>query len=237
MAKIYLVRHGQASFSADDYDKLSPTGIEQSKLVGRYLAQKNIKPDVIIAGTMLRHQETAYHSLAEIAVQQQDIIASKEQDPRWNEYDHQNILATYNDKFTTAADVRAYFSQQANPKAAFQKSFLAAIDKWAASVPGNQYVESWSEFTMRVIDALNEVAQKYQGKTILIYTSGGPISILTSLMLGLPLTDFMRINLSLVNGGITKVVALGEYKDLMLSSFNEHHIFEQQNNKKLITYT
>ena len=236
MARIYLVRHGQASFTADDYDKLSSTGIEQSTLVGRYLAEKNIKPDVIISGSMLRHQETAYHSLAEMAMQQQDIITSKEEDARWNEYDHQNILSCYNPEFANAANVRTHFAKQADPKVAFQKTFVAAIDKWINSSANEQYNESWPQFTSRVIDALNEVAQKYQGKTVLIYSSGGPISVITSMLLGLPLADFLRINLALVNGGITKVVALGEYKDLMLSSFNEHHIFEQHN-KKLITYT
>ena len=38
MANLFLVRHGQASFGADDYDRLSPTGHEQSRLLGEYLA-------------------------------------------------------------------------------------------------------------------------------------------------------------------------------------------------------
>jgi broad specificity phosphatase PhoE len=36
----YLVRHGQASFNADNYDNLSEKGCRQAKLVGEYLAQK-----------------------------------------------------------------------------------------------------------------------------------------------------------------------------------------------------
>ncbi|MCF8967887.1 histidine phosphatase family protein, partial [Pseudomonas carnis] len=38
MGSIYLIRHGQASFGADDYDVLSPIGVEQAQVLGRHLA-------------------------------------------------------------------------------------------------------------------------------------------------------------------------------------------------------
>ncbi|EPM78754.1 hypothetical protein A249_34210, partial [Pseudomonas syringae pv. actinidiae ICMP 18804] len=38
MGSIYLIRHGQASFGADDYDVLSPVGIRQSRVLGAHLA-------------------------------------------------------------------------------------------------------------------------------------------------------------------------------------------------------
>ena len=38
MGQIVVVRHGQASFGADDYDVLSETGEEQARVVGRSLA-------------------------------------------------------------------------------------------------------------------------------------------------------------------------------------------------------
>ncbi|HCT4576619.1 TPA: histidine phosphatase family protein, partial [Pseudomonas aeruginosa] len=37
MGSIYLIRHGQASFGADDYDVLSPTGIRQAEILGDHL--------------------------------------------------------------------------------------------------------------------------------------------------------------------------------------------------------
>ena len=36
MTTIYLIRHGQASFGAESYDKLSPNGELQAKLLGQY---------------------------------------------------------------------------------------------------------------------------------------------------------------------------------------------------------
>lgn len=35
MATIYLIRHGQASFGAENYDKLSPLGERQASILVR----------------------------------------------------------------------------------------------------------------------------------------------------------------------------------------------------------
>jgi broad specificity phosphatase PhoE len=39
MGTLYLVRHGQASFGADDYDQLSDLGRAQAVRLGEYLAR------------------------------------------------------------------------------------------------------------------------------------------------------------------------------------------------------
>ncbi|MFP2905716.1 histidine phosphatase family protein [Pyxidicoccus sp. 3LFB2] len=37
MGVVYLVRHGQASFGAADYDQLSETGLAQARVLGETL--------------------------------------------------------------------------------------------------------------------------------------------------------------------------------------------------------
>ena len=59
MSVLYLVRHGQASFGTDDYDRLSDLGKEQSRITGRFLAAQGIEPDRIVHGEMLRQRQTA----------------------------------------------------------------------------------------------------------------------------------------------------------------------------------
>ena len=49
MGTLYLVRHGQASFGADDYDQLSELGHKQSVRLGEYFAHKGIHFDGLIA--------------------------------------------------------------------------------------------------------------------------------------------------------------------------------------------
>ena len=36
MAEIVMVRHGQAAFASDDYDRLTDIGWEQARLLGEY---------------------------------------------------------------------------------------------------------------------------------------------------------------------------------------------------------
>jgi broad specificity phosphatase PhoE len=47
MATLYLIRHGQASFGADDYDKLSGLGCRQASVLGDYLLKGGIEFDAI----------------------------------------------------------------------------------------------------------------------------------------------------------------------------------------------
>jgi broad specificity phosphatase PhoE len=58
MGTLYLVRHGQASFGAENYDELSELGHRQSVRLGEYFAQKGISFDRLIAGTLNRHKQT-----------------------------------------------------------------------------------------------------------------------------------------------------------------------------------
>ncbi|NWD90503.1 phosphoglycerate mutase family protein, partial [Pseudomonas sp. K5002] len=50
MGSIYLIRHGQASFGADDYDVLSPIGVQQAQVLGRHLAELGLGFDRCLSG-------------------------------------------------------------------------------------------------------------------------------------------------------------------------------------------
>ena len=58
MSILHLVRHGQASFGAEDYDNLSPKGIQQSIELGKALAKQQSTFDHIIVGPHRRHIQT-----------------------------------------------------------------------------------------------------------------------------------------------------------------------------------
>ena len=59
MGVLYLVRHGQASFGTDDYDRLSDAGHQQARITGAHLASLGVRPTRVIHGSMLRQQQTA----------------------------------------------------------------------------------------------------------------------------------------------------------------------------------
>ena len=58
MAELVLVRHGQASFGADDYDKLSELGWRQSRWLGEHFARRGAAFDLVVRGSLRRHAET-----------------------------------------------------------------------------------------------------------------------------------------------------------------------------------
>ena len=77
MGLVLLVRHGQASFGADDYDVLSEAGWEQGRVLGRALA--DVVPAAVLHGEMRRQRDTAL-GMAEGA----GWDGQPEVDPGWN---------------------------------------------------------------------------------------------------------------------------------------------------------
>ena len=69
MASIYLIRHGQASFGAEDYDQLSTLGCRQAEVTGQYLRDAGIRLDAVYSGDLSRQQETARLAAAQFVDQ------------------------------------------------------------------------------------------------------------------------------------------------------------------------
>ena len=88
MSVLLLVRYGQASFGAADYDQLSSLGEEQSRLLGASLAARGVRPDVVLRGSMKRHRQTATAAVAG-AGWSTDVV----EDDGWDEFDHLSTLS------------------------------------------------------------------------------------------------------------------------------------------------
>ena len=86
MGILLLVRHGQASWGAENYDQLSEIGWEQGRILGRALAERGIQPDLVVSGGMQRHQETCAGVLESLGGREVLI------DPGWNEFDHVEVF-------------------------------------------------------------------------------------------------------------------------------------------------
>lgn len=230
MAAIYLIRHGQASFGAADYDKLSELGMEQACILGRDLCERPIDFDHVICGSMLRHQETAKACLAEFS-----IPSEIQTDARWNEYDHENILELEL-KSRGFESVKEFVNASTNPKQAFEKLFIDASISWM-NRSHNGYTETYNDFCSRLNAALesciNDHAEENPKSNIAVFTSGGPISFIASKLLSTPESHLININWTLCNAGITKLVTTTNRT--FLASLNEHAHLEKAG-KKFLTY-
>ena len=160
MGVVLLVRHGQASFGADDYDVLSETGWEQSRLLGRYLADRGVTPDVVLRGDMRRHRETA-KGMAEGA----GWTLGSTAEPGWNEFDHLGVVAAH-PEFAGSGDL---------DRRAFQRLFEQATQRWTAGADDADYDEPWPAFVARVRGALDRAtASAGPGGTVAVVSSGRP---------------------------------------------------------------
>ena len=58
MSTLFLVRHGQASFFEENYDRLSPVGEDQARRLGDHLKKRGLVFDEVYAGPRQRHRRT-----------------------------------------------------------------------------------------------------------------------------------------------------------------------------------
>src|SRR5579862_4710881 len=59
MARLLVVRHAQASFMSETYDRLSLAGEEQAALLGKYWADRKLILNRAATGPAVRHRRTA----------------------------------------------------------------------------------------------------------------------------------------------------------------------------------
>ena len=229
MASIYLIRHGQASFGQADYDKLSDLGVQQAAHLGQSLKARFGQFDQVYLGSMLRHRQTAEACLE--AMGQHDV--ELQVNDGWNEYDHENILACFDQDFATPQGIETFVRQQKNPQKAFETLFNEAMNRWMNALHNSDYTETWQHFQDRVRNALTQAIESREGKRIAVFTSGGPITLLSQYLLGVDATRIMQLNWTLLNCGVTKVVTTSNR--MFLASLNEHPHFEGDHSH-LISY-
>lgn len=209
MGQVLLVRHGQASWGAADYDVLSARGEEQAEVVGRALAQ--LRPDVVVHGAMRRQRHTA-----EIAVGAAGWDVEPRLDERWDEMDHLSVLAAQPRDFEGEPD-----------RAQFQAWFEAATTRWTSGDHDDDYEEAFPAFRHRVATALADLAG---AGTAVVVTSGGPVAAVATDLLDAGLPTYTRLAPVVVNGSVTRVVS--GRRGLTLVSFNDHQHLPEE----LLTY-
>ena len=213
MSRVLLVRHGQASFGAADYDDLSPTGHEQSRVLGAALAARGIVPDVLVAGEMRRHAQTAAGVL-DGAGWTTDV----EVDAGWNEFDHLQVLAVHDRPATAEGE---------SEKVTFQRWFEEATRRWSSGAHDEAYDESYAAFTERVGAALSRVVDALpRSGTAVVLTSGGPVARVAASLLAdteTARTDlWLRLNPVSINTGTSTLVRGSRGTTLVTFNATDH---------------
>jgi broad specificity phosphatase PhoE len=211
VSSVLLVRHGQASFGAADYDNLSPTGHEQSRVLGAALAARGLTPDRVVFGRMRRHAQTAVGVLEGAGWTAEPVV-----DAGWDEFDHDQVLGVHDEPTTVEGE---------SEKAAFQRWFEEATRRWTSGEHEEAYDESFAAFTARVDAAMARLAQSLPDRgTAVVLTSGGAIAWTVAALLAddtAARTDlWLRLNPVSINTG-TSTIVRGR-RGTTLVSFNAH---------------
>ena len=206
MSRILLVRHGQASWGAEDYDQLSSLGESQARTLGAALAAQGVTPAVLFSGAMKRHQQTAL-GVCEGAGWELPVTT----DEGWNEFDHLQVLARH--PAPEGVDIMA------DPRT-FQTWFEAATLRWTGG-EHDDYDESFAHFCERVGAALDRAIGVLDPRgTAVVFTSGGPIAWAAATRLDGGAHLWLRLNQVTINASVTSFVVGSRGATLL--AFNEH---------------
>nr|WP_199047180.1 histidine phosphatase family protein [Dyella sp. ASV24] len=227
MRELLLIRHGQASFHAEDYDQLSPLGERQSALLGEWFAECGAKPDLVAMGPRVRHRDTAIPCLRAAGVKAQPIVL-----PGLDEVDHLELLARLRPELAAPGALREAMKQEADPYRAFQQLFVDALDRWTGGKHDADYTQSWDSFRQRALDALQQLNES-GANTLWAFTSGGPIAVIASALLQAHPSKAFELSWSLVNTGVTRL-RLGS-RGPSLMTYNAWPHLERMRDEQLVT--
>jgi len=191
MGTLYLVRHGQASFGSDDYDRLSELGARQCERLGAWFRAKGVRFDGVLTGTLRRHAQSHEALARGLGVAPMALAM-----PELNEYDSDAIVQAIHPQPLprpgSPDDARQHFRL-------LRDGLLA----WMEGRTRPHGMPAFSEFEAGIVRALDHVRTQHEGP-VLIVSSGGPIATAVSQVLGTPFASTVELNLRLRNSALTE---------------------------------
>jgi broad specificity phosphatase PhoE len=192
MGTLYLVRHGQASFGSDDYDRLSELGTRQCRRLGEYFRARGVQFEAAYTGTLRRHLQ----SMAAIV----DGLGGKAPQPQalpgLNEYDAESLVRTLHPAPMpsphTAEGVRYHF-----------RVLREGLLQWMTGQCQPAGTPSWADFSAGVADALERIRLQHS-RHVLVVSSGGPIAAAIGRVLDTPPSSVVELNMRMRNSAVTE---------------------------------
>jgi len=234
MATIYLIRHGQASFGSENYDKLSELGCRQATVAGEYFRDQGIHFDAVYSGDLSRQRNTA-----RLAIASQPADVPHHIDVRFNEVKNDEQV-----KFLTPevikldSKIEAMVERGLNSSSDYQKVIEAVFNYWVSPACNDSRIQSWSEFSGGARQAIVDVMREQgSGKTIGIFTSGGTLATIVAQVLGLAAEKTYQLYEPVFNCSVTQLFYSGS--KISVSYYNDNSFLQvlgQQQREDLISY-
>lgn len=224
MGMLYLVRHGQASFGAADYDKLSTQGERQCVRLGEYFQAHRMRFGAVLTGTLRRHAQSLAAIRQGLAGMPPPLVW-----PGLDEYDGDALIAAVH----PAPLARP--AAGAAPEVLRQHFRLLreGLAQWMAGATAPVGMPSYAEFVAGVNGALDHVRRNLDGD-VLVVSSGGPISTAIGQVLGTPHATTIDINMRIRNSAVSELIFTPQRH--MLLTYNTLPHLDRVHDAALVTY-
>lgn len=206
MGTLHLVRHGQASFGAADYDQLSALGERQCEALGRHWREQGQTFEAVYIGSLRRHRQSMQAIARGFSASGSDsepapapaAFANPVVWPGLNEYDPQALVrAIHPGPLTPSRDpeaIKQHFRL-------LREALLAWMD--GSSQP--EGMPAHAGFMHGVCSALDDIRARHLGRPVLVVSSGGPIAHAVGHVLQAPNPSIVELNLRLRNSAVSEL--------------------------------
>ena len=211
MSRLTVIRHGQASFFQENYDKLSPLGEEQACALAAYWLDRGERFDRAYCGTLERQRRTgelAREAYGEAGVAWPGVEVMAELD----EYPADVImgrllpeLCVREQRFRALKEDLDHADEGAGRYRPFHRLLEAVVAVWVSGEYDAGGLEPWKAFRDRVRGALRTMtANAGRGQHIAVFTSGGPVGVSVQTVLEAPDIKAMELNWRVRNASFTE---------------------------------
>jgi broad specificity phosphatase PhoE len=226
MGMLLLVRHGQASVFADDYDKLSSLGEQQAALLGEHWARRGVAVDLVFHGPRARQRRTEEVACMRFAAlggawpvatlldgldeMAGDVVFRDTLPSLMAEHDEVRRLGEAFHEATArrlAAGVEGHGHALADEALrTLDRLFQNVMHRWIDGQIEGGHVEPWARFRARVGEALSTMlAAAGRGQTVAAFTSAGTIAAAVGAALGLDDARTLELMFQVKNSSVTEL--------------------------------
>jgi broad specificity phosphatase PhoE len=223
MGNLYLVRHGQASFGADDYDNLSALGHQQSQRLGDYFRERGLQFEAVLMGSLKRHRQTFEGIQAGLQAPDLSPLVW----PGLNEYDSHAVIHAIHPEPLAKPDTPELYKHHFG-------LLRQGLQAWMRGQAQPQGMPSYPEFVHGVTSALAHVQAQHSGDVLLV-SSGGPIATAVGHVLQTPPEVTIEINMRIRNTAVSEMHYTP--KRLSLVSHNTINHLDGLAHQGWVTYT
>ncbi len=221
MGTLYLVRHGQASAFEENYDRLSPLGERQSRLLGEWWARRGPRLDRVFAGPRLRQQRTAELAAEASGLPRPVTLPELDEmgiEPLFKEQLPE--LFTRHAHLQSLGDALLMADGDEGRAQSLARLFEAVLMLWVRGEVTGDGVESWLDFQRRIRKTLSAVRDGARGQRIALFTSAGPVAAAMQLALGTDDPAALSLAFRVRNSSVSEFLFSGAER-FSVVSFNE----------------